>query len=84
LSRSFNLFSFTADPPEEVADHTMMLLLSVFRDTVEQDRLVREGRTPLLQIPIPRSRGIAHPCLSERSRRPFKDGGSTFSLKIRT
>ena len=41
---------------EEVADHAMMLLLSIFRDTVEQDRLVREGRwregrTPLLQIP---------------------------------
>ena len=41
---------------EEVADHAMMLLLSTHRRTVEQDRLVREGRwregrTPLLQMP---------------------------------
>ncbi len=41
---------------EEVADHLMMLLLATFRDTLNQDRLVREGRwregrTPLLQIP---------------------------------
>lgn len=41
---------------EEVADHLMMLLLGCFRDVIEQDRLVREGRwregrTPLLQIP---------------------------------
>jgi D-3-phosphoglycerate dehydrogenase len=41
---------------EEVADHLMMMLLCTFRDTLEQDRLVREGRwregrTPLLQIP---------------------------------
>ncbi len=41
---------------EEVADHLMMLLLCTFRDTLNQDRLVREGRwregrTPLLQIP---------------------------------
>ncbi len=41
---------------EEVADHAMMMLLSTHRRTVEQDRLVREGRwregrTPLLQMP---------------------------------
>ncbi len=41
---------------EEVADHAMMLLLGCFRDVIEQDRLVREGRwregrTPLLKIP---------------------------------
>ncbi|HEY0419211.1 MAG TPA: C-terminal binding protein [Acetobacteraceae bacterium] len=41
---------------EEVADHCMMLLLGSFRDVVNQDKLVREGRwregrTPLLQIP---------------------------------
>ncbi len=29
---------------EEVADHAMMLLLSSFRRTIEQDRMVREGR----------------------------------------
>lgn len=29
---------------EEVADHAMMLLLSTFRRTIEQDRMVREGR----------------------------------------
>jgi D-3-phosphoglycerate dehydrogenase len=29
---------------EEVADHLMMMLLCTFRDTLEQDRLVREGR----------------------------------------
>jgi D-3-phosphoglycerate dehydrogenase len=41
---------------EEVADHAMMLLLSTFRRTIEQDRMVREGRwregrPALLQIP---------------------------------
>jgi D-3-phosphoglycerate dehydrogenase len=41
---------------EEVADHCMMLLLSTFRRTLEQDRMVREhrwkeGRPALLQIP---------------------------------
>ncbi len=41
---------------EEVADHCMMLLLSTFRRTIEQDRMVREhrwkeGRPALLQIP---------------------------------
>jgi D-3-phosphoglycerate dehydrogenase len=41
---------------EEVADHAMMLLLSAFRRTIEQDRMVREGkwregRPALLQIP---------------------------------
>jgi D-3-phosphoglycerate dehydrogenase len=41
---------------EEVADHAMMLLLSSFRRTIEQDRMVREGRwregrPALLQIP---------------------------------
>lgn len=41
---------------EEVADHAMMLLLSTFRRTIEQDRLVREGkwrdgRPALLKIP---------------------------------
>jgi D-3-phosphoglycerate dehydrogenase / 2-oxoglutarate reductase len=29
---------------EEVADHTMTLLLAIFRRLVEQDRMVREGR----------------------------------------
>src|SRR5580693_9626709 len=29
---------------EEVADHAMMLLLSSFRRTIEQDRMVREGK----------------------------------------
>ena len=29
---------------EEVADHAMMLLLSTFRRTIEQDKMVREGR----------------------------------------
>ena len=29
---------------DEVADHAMMLLLSSFRRTIEQDRMVREGR----------------------------------------
>jgi D-3-phosphoglycerate dehydrogenase len=41
---------------EEVADHAMMLLLSSFRRTIEQDKMVREGRwregrPALLQIP---------------------------------
>ena len=41
---------------EEVADHAMMFILGCFRDVLNQDRLVREGRwregrTPLLQIP---------------------------------
>ena len=41
---------------EEVADHAMMLLLSSFRRTIEQDRMVREGkwregRPALLKIP---------------------------------
>jgi len=41
---------------EEVADHAMMLLLASFRRTIEQDRIVREGRwregrPALLQIP---------------------------------
>ena len=41
---------------EEVADHAMMLLLSSHRRTLEQDRMVREGRwregrPALLQIP---------------------------------
>jgi D-3-phosphoglycerate dehydrogenase / 2-oxoglutarate reductase len=41
---------------DEVADHAMMLLLSSFRRTIEQDRIVREGRwregrPALLQIP---------------------------------
>ena len=41
---------------EEVADHTMALLLAGFRRIVEQDRMVREGRwkegrPQLLQIP---------------------------------
>jgi D-3-phosphoglycerate dehydrogenase len=41
---------------EEVADHAMMLLLSTFRRTIEQDKIVRdgkwrEGRPALLQIP---------------------------------
>lgn len=41
---------------EEVADHAMMLLLAGFRRTIEQDRMVREGRwregrPALLQIP---------------------------------
>jgi D-3-phosphoglycerate dehydrogenase / 2-oxoglutarate reductase len=41
---------------EEVADHCMMLLLSTFRRTLEQDRMVREhrwkeGRPALLKIP---------------------------------
>ena len=41
---------------EEVADHAMMLLLSSFRRTIEQDRMVREGRwkegrPALLEIP---------------------------------
>ena len=41
---------------EEVADHTMMLILATFRRLVIQDRLVREGRWKegrpmLLQIP---------------------------------
>ncbi len=41
---------------EEVADHAMMLLLSAHRRTIEQDRMVREGRwregrPALLQIP---------------------------------
>ena len=41
---------------EEVADHAMMLLLAAFRRTIEQDRMVREGRwregrPALLQIP---------------------------------
>ncbi|MSO90680.1 MAG: C-terminal binding protein [Acetobacteraceae bacterium] len=41
---------------EEVADHTMMLLLSSFRRAIEQDRMVREnkwheGRPALLKIP---------------------------------
>jgi D-3-phosphoglycerate dehydrogenase len=41
---------------EEVADHAMMLLLSTFRRTIEQDKMVREGkwregRPALLQIP---------------------------------
>jgi len=43
---------------EEVADHAMMLLLSSFRRTIEQDRMVREGkwregRPALLKIPRP-------------------------------
>ena len=29
---------------EEVADHAMMLLLAGFRRTIEQDRMVREGK----------------------------------------
>src|SRR6201996_5989524 len=41
---------------EEVADHAMMLLLSTFRRTIEQDKMVREGkwregRPALLNIP---------------------------------
>jgi len=41
---------------EEVADHALMLLLSAHRRTIEQDRMVREGRwaegrPALLQIP---------------------------------
>ncbi|MSP00838.1 MAG: C-terminal binding protein [Acetobacteraceae bacterium] len=41
---------------EEVADHAMMLLLASFRRTLEQDRMVREGRwsegrPELLKIP---------------------------------
>ena len=41
---------------EEVADHAMMLLLAAHRRTLEQDRMVREGRwregrPALLQIP---------------------------------
>ena len=41
---------------EEVADHAMMLMLSTFRRTIEQDRMVREGRwregrPALLQMP---------------------------------
>src|SRR6202035_4664665 len=41
---------------EEVADHAMMLLLSSFRRTIEQDRMVREGkwregRPALLKVP---------------------------------
>src|SRR6266699_7346758 len=41
---------------EEVADHAMMLLLAAFRRTIEQDRMVREGkwregRPALLKIP---------------------------------
>ncbi|MGH7080135.1 MAG: C-terminal binding protein [Acetobacteraceae bacterium] len=41
---------------EEVADHAMTLLLGVFRNLVEQDRMVRtgrwkEGRPQLLKIP---------------------------------
>ncbi len=41
---------------DEVADHAMMLLLASFRRTLEQDRMVREGRwregrPALLQIP---------------------------------
>src|SRR5665213_3651321 len=41
---------------EEVADHTMMLLLSGFRRLIEQDKMVRqgrwtEGRPALLKIP---------------------------------
>src|ERR1700744_1256052 len=41
---------------EEVADHAMMLLLSSFRRTIEQDKMVREGkwregRPALLNIP---------------------------------
>ena len=41
---------------EEVADHALMLLLSSFRRTIEQDRMVREGRwregrPALLKIP---------------------------------
>lgn len=41
---------------EEVADHAMMLLLASFRRTIEQDRMVREGRwregrPALLSIP---------------------------------
>ena len=45
---------------EEVADHTMMLILATFRRLVVQDRLVREGRwkegRPML-LPIPRLMG---------------------------
>ena len=41
---------------EEVADHAMMLMLGGFRDVINQDKIVREGRwregrTALLQIP---------------------------------
>lgn len=41
---------------EEVADHAMTLLLSTFRQVIEQDKMVREGRwregrPALLQIP---------------------------------
>jgi len=41
---------------DEVADHALMLLLSAHRRTIEQDRIVREGRwregrPALLQIP---------------------------------
>src|SRR5580692_7487038 len=41
---------------DEVADHAMMLLLASFRRTIEQDRMVREGRwregrPALLKIP---------------------------------
>ncbi len=41
---------------EEVADHAMMLILSTFRNVVQQDRMVREGnwregRAQLLQNP---------------------------------
>jgi D-3-phosphoglycerate dehydrogenase / 2-oxoglutarate reductase len=41
---------------EEVADHALMLLLASFRRTIEQDRIVREGRwregrPALLQVP---------------------------------
>ena len=41
---------------EEVADHTMMLLLATHRRCIEQDRMVREGRwsegrPQLLQVP---------------------------------
>jgi D-3-phosphoglycerate dehydrogenase len=41
---------------EEVADHCMMLMLSGFRNVIEQDRMVREGRwregrPELLKIP---------------------------------
>ncbi len=46
---------------EEVADHAMMLLLAAFRRTIEQDRMVREGRwkegRPAL-LGIPRLMGL--------------------------
>jgi D-3-phosphoglycerate dehydrogenase / 2-oxoglutarate reductase len=46
---------------EEVADHAMMLLLSTFRDVINQDKMVREGRwregRPAL-LKVPRLAGL--------------------------